>query len=410
VRGCTSLYPESLHNNVDAVHSATLGRFMNKRVFIIVLDGVGCGELPDAGDYGDKGSDTLGNLSRAISCGLRLPTLKKLGLGNIHKIKGVPATQSPLASWGRMLELSKGKDTIAGHWEMMGVVTEHPFPTYPGGFPQKLIKSFEKRINRKILANCAASGTEIIKKLGDEHMRTGSPIIYTSADSVFQIAAHEDIISTEELYDICHIARYMLVPPHNVCRVIARPFVGPPYQRTSGRRDFPLAPHGTTILDILNARGIPVESVGKVIDMFDGNGFSGSTKTTGNTHGMKVINTHANDFKHGVVFANLVDFDSLYGHRNDTAGFYSALRAFDKWLKDFLPTLKKDDYLIITADHGLDPTTASTDHSREYVPVLLYGQKVMPQTLGTRDGFYDIAATIGRIFSIDNYHGGKSLI
>jgi phosphopentomutase len=379
------------------------------RVFIIVLDGVGAGEMPDAAEYGDLGSNTLGNLARAVG-GLCLPCLESLGLGNLGDFEGILKTRSPLASWGLMEELSKGKDTITGHWEMMGIISERPFPTYPDGFPPEVIGEFERRTGRKALCNRPASGTEIIKELGHEHMRTGSPIVYTSADSVFQIAAHEDIIGMEELYRMCETAREILLPPHDVCRVIARPFKGPPFRRIPGRRDFALPPPGETLPDLLNGKGMQVISVGKVIDMFAGRGFSGAKKTENNSRGMEELKNLAGTLPEGLVFANLVDFDSLYGHRNDTLGFKNALEEFDSWLSGFLPALKAEDYLFITADHGLDPTTPSTDHSREYVPVLFYNSKTPSRDLGTRKGFRDIGATAAEIFGVAEFGRGESFL
>ncbi len=379
------------------------------RATIIVVDGLGVGEMPDAAEYGDSGSNTLGNLARAVG-GLVLPCLEGLGIGNIIPAEGVSPNENALASWGKMLELSKGKDTITGHWEMMGIVSDKPFPTYPEGFPPEVIEEFERRIWRKTLFNRPASGTELVKRLGHEHMRTGYPIVYTSADSVFQIAAHEDVISVGELYRMCETARAMLTYPHNVCRVIARPFVGPPFKRTHRRKDFPLTPPGDTVLDMLCERGVEVRSVGKVCDMFAGRGFSRCIKTVGDADGMKKLEEAIEEVKEGLVFCNLVDFDTLYGHRNDTAGYRAALEAFDRWLTGFMRKLGDDDYLFITADHGCDPTTPSTDHSRELVPILLYGRGLGPKDLGTRRGFWDIGATVAEIFGIPGFKRGRSLI
>jgi phosphopentomutase len=382
---------------------------MGKRVLLIVLDGVGAGEMPDAADYGDRGSNTLGNLSRAAG-GLTLPAFQRLGLGNILKVEGVPPVEAPLASWGRMAELSKGKDTITGHWEMMGIVMETPFPTYPEGFPEEVIREFETRIGRRVLWNRPASGTEIIRLLGEEHMRSGSPIVYTSADSVFQVAAHEEVIPVEELYRICETARDMLVAPHNVCRVIARPFTGPPFERTYRRRDFALPPPSETLPDRLKEEGVEVISVGKVADMFCGRGFTRGVKTAGNRSAMEAIDALAGTLTEGLVFANLVDFDTRYGHRNDVRGFAGALEEFDSWLGGFLPGLGKDDYLFITADHGLDPTTPGTDHSREYVPLLFYHPRLPARDLGTRRGLRDVGRTVADIFGVAGFPGGESLL
>ncbi|MCK4910623.1 MAG: phosphopentomutase [Thermodesulfovibrionales bacterium] len=379
------------------------------RFFIIVLDGVGAGAMPDASEYGDAGANTLGNLARAEG-GLSLPVMGSMGLGNIVSIEGVPKTSEPIASWGIAQERSKGKDTITGHWEMMGIITEIPFPTYPDGFPSELIERFEQAIGMSILWGKVASGTEILERLGDEHMSSGSPIVYTSVDSVFQIAAHEDVIPPEELYDICLKARRMLVPPHNICRVIARPFVGPPFERTYRRRDFPVPPPGGTVVDSLAASGVPVVSVGKVADMFVGRGFSQTRKTRNNAHGMEELYALADSLEAGFVFANLVDFDTLWGHRNDTTGFAHGLEEFDRWLGSFLRKLCEDDHLIITADHGLDPTHPGTDHTREQVPVLLYGGGSNPRPLGVLDGFMDIGATVADVFGLPTPSHGSSML
>jgi len=379
------------------------------RAAIIVLDGVGAGEMPDSARYGDEGSNTLGNLSRAVG-GLDVPALEGLGLGNILEIKGVGRKENPLASWGRMAELSAGKDTITGHWEMVGIVSERPFPTYPEGFPPEVIDEFERRIGRKVLWNKPASGTEIIEKLGDEHVRTGRPIVYTSADSVFQIAAHEDVISVEELYRMCETAREILRPPHNVCRVIARPFVGPPYVRTYRRKDFALSPSEDTVLDMLCGKGFEVWSVGKVCDMYGKRGFTRCIKSAGNADGMDSLSRAFGELESGLVFINLVDFDTLYGHRNDSGGFKAALEEFDGWLASFLPALGDRDFLFITADHGCDPTTPSTDHSREYVPVLFHNKNLPGKDLGLRESFMDIGATVAEIFGIREFRKGRSFL
>lgn len=380
---------------------------MSKSV-IVVMDGLGIGAAPDARLYGDEGSDTLGHLASAGG-GLNLPCLESLGLGNLGDFQGISPSPAPLASFGRMEELSKGKDTITGHWEMMGIVNEKPFPTYPEGFPGEIIAEFERRTGRKVLWNKPASGTEIIRRLGNEHMRTGRPIVYTSADSVFQIAAHEDVISVQELYRMCRVAREILAPPHNVCRVIARPFIGPPFTRTYRRRDFPLPPPEDTVLDLVKARGVQVLSVGKVGDMFDARGFTTFIKAGGNQDIMKKVAEASLSLEEGLIFSNLVDFDTLYGHRNDVAGFKRALEEFDAWLSYFIPLLGDDDYLLLAADHGNDPTTASTDHSREYVPILLYNRKLRPRGLGTRRGFLDIGATVADLFGVE-FKKGRSLL
>lgn len=375
---------------------------MIKRVVLLVLDSVGVGELPDAGDYGDSGSNTLGNISRAVG-GLKMPNLGRLGLGNIIPVEGVPPVESPAASYGRMAEKSAGKDTTTGHWEMAGIIMKQPFPVYPNGFPAGLIKTYEEKIGRRVLGNKAASGTAIIEELGAEHMKTGFPIVYTSADSVFQVAAHEEIIPLEELYRICRIAREMLAGEHAVGRVIARPFEGKPgsFRRTVNRHDFSLKPPGATILNILSDNGVQVTAVGKIKDIFAGEGVTNAVSTKGNYEGMeKSLQLMESDIT-GLVFTNLVDFDMLYGHRNNPRGYADALEELDRWLPRLFNALKEDDVLIITADHGCDPTTPSTDHSREYVPLLIYGKGVLGGVdLGVRESFADIAATVAEIFGL----------
>jgi len=344
---------------------------MYNRVTIIVLDSAGVGALPDAHLYGDEGSDTLGNLSRAVG-GLRLPNLQALGLGNIHGIQGVPPAEYPLASYGKMAEASPGKDTTTGHWEMAGVKLDEPFPTYPDGFPKEIMDAFEAATGKKPLGNKPASGTEIIEELGEEHVRTGRPIVYTSADSVFQVAAHTDVIGLDDLYGICEAARKILVPPHGVGRVIARPFTGSPgaFTRTVDRKDFSLAPPKDTLLDIAKKDGYHVVGVGKIEDIFAGRGLTGSVHTVSNMDGVDKTLDALSDIGRGIVYANLVEFDMLYGHRNDSEGYARALTEFDGRLPEFLDILGADDILFITADHGCDPTTPSTDHSREFVPLL----------------------------------------
>ena len=376
---------------------------------IIVIDGMGVGEMPDAASYGDTGANTLGNLSRAVG-GLNLPVLQSLGLGNILPVKGVPPAEAPLASWGRMLELSQGKDTITGHWEMMGIISDKPFKTFPQGFPPEIMDAFERAIGRGTLGNRAASGTQILEELGAEHISTGRPIVYTSADSVFQIAAHEDVISPDELYAMCEAA-LAIVRPHNVCRVIARPFVGPPFKRTYRRKDFAIEPPRDTALDLMSRKGLEVISVGKVCDMFSRRGFTQCIKSHGNDDGMQKMAEAHSSMLGGLLFCNLVDFDTLYGHRNDTQGYTGALVEFDAWLKGFLKSFGPDDHLLITADHGCDPTYPTTDHTREYVPILFYGKSHAPRALGTRQGFIDIGATLAEIFNLEDFGegGGKSL-
>jgi len=380
-----------------------------KRVLLLVLDSVGVGELPDAADYGDTGSNTLGNTARAVG-GLKMPHLERLGLGNIIDVDGVPPVVRPEASCGRMAEQSVGKDTTTGHWEMAGLILKHPFPVYPEGFPPVLIKSFEQKIGRPVLGNKVASGTAIIDELGAMHVETGYPIVYTSADSVFQVAAHEDVIPIEELYRICRIAREMLVGEHAVGRVIARPFVGSPgsFHRTANRHDFSLKPPGKTVLDILKDNNIPVAAVGKITDIFDGEGITMTVTCRGNTDCTDQTLQLVRSGVEGLIFINLVDFDMLYGHRNDPRGYANALEELDRRLPELLEALSEGDVLIITADHGCDPTTVSTDHSREYVPLLVYGTPVLGGiNLGVRESFADVAATIADIFGF-NFSVGKS--
>ncbi|MEW6425884.1 MAG: phosphopentomutase [Bacillota bacterium] len=372
------------------------------RFIIIVLDGVGIGALPDAGKYDDEGSNTLVNTARAVG-ELRLPNLARLGLGNIVEIPGVLPAANPAGSFGKMAERSPGKDTTTGHWEIAGLILDRPFPVYPNGFPQELIEFFEERIGRRVLGNKVASGTEIIAELGAEHMRTGYPIVYTSADSVFQVAAHEEIIPVQELYRICRIARDLLTGEHAVARVIARPFIGRPgaFIRTARRHDFSLQPPGPTILDVLKENGLAVSAVGKIADIFAGRGISRTAHTTDNMDGVKKTIEFIKENGRGIIFTNLVDFDMVYGHRNDASGYAEALTAFDRRLPEIIGALSAGDILIITGDHGCDPTTPGTDHSREYVPVLVYGWRVRPGVnLGIRATFADVAATIAELFDL----------
>ena len=377
-------------------------------IIVVVLDGVGIGELPDAALYGDAGSDTLGNTCQAMG-GLSLPNLERLGLGCIKELKGVRAAPRPEASYGKMGEKSPGKDSTSGHWELMGLVLRKPFPTYPDGFPAGLVREFEAKIGKHVLGNMPYSGTEIIKLLGDEHVRTGFPILYTSADSVFQLATHEDVIPIEELYDYCMKARELLTGEHGVARVIARPFSGKSgnYQRTLRRRDFSLPPTGETILDILEARDVEVLAIGKVADLFAGRGFTREIRTKSNAEGMEALSALLEDFEDGFVLANLGDFDTLWGHRNDVRAFAQGLVEFDRWLGSFLEALSSDHTLFITADHGCDPTTPSTDHSREYVPVLAYGQTLRKgMNLSVRTTFADLGATIAELMRVEGTGNG----
>jgi phosphopentomutase len=375
---------------------------MINQVTLIVIDSLGVGELPDAASYGDGGSNTLGNTAKAVG-GLKMPHLGALGLGNIIDVAGVPPVDRPLAAYGKMAEVSAGKDTTTGHWEIAGVTLVKPFPVYPQGFPAELVSEFEERIGRGTLGNEVASGTEIIARLGEEHVRTGKPIVYTSADSVFQIAAHEEVIPLEELYRICRVAREMLVGEHAVGRVIARPFIGQPgaFQRTPNRHDFSLKPPAPTLLDLLKEKGLEVMAVGKIEDIFAGQGITEAVHTKENMDGVDKTLAFMKEDRRGLVFANLVDFDSSYGHRNDPEGYGKALEQLDRRVPELLAATTGDRLLIITADHGCDPTTASTDHSREYVPLLVYGPQVKAGTrLGTRKTFADISATIAEVFGL----------
>jgi phosphopentomutase len=383
-----------------------------RRAIIIVLDSVGIGEMPDAAEYGDVGSNTLGNLARACG-GLSLPTLQSFGLGNIRPIPGVPPVESPRADYGIMEEMSAGKDTTTGHWEIAGILTRRAFPVYPDGFPPDIIVPFEEAIGRKVIGNKASSGTDIIKELGEIHVKTGSPIVYTSADSVFQIAAHEEVIPLEELYRICRIARSQLRGEHNIARVIARPFVGAPgsFTRTENREDFSLEPHLPTILDAAVAQGKSVFGIGKIIDIFAGRGISESNHTGNNSAGTRETIRAIRESEYDIIFTNLVDFDMLWGHRNDTEGYRKGLEDFDSHLPEIAGAMKEGDLLFLTADHGCDPTTPSTDHSREYVPLLVYGPSFKSGVdLGMRKTFADIAATIADHLSIEYETPGTSFL
>lgn len=369
---------------------------MTHRAIVIVLDGVGAGPAPDTADYGDTGSDTLGNLSRAVG-GLHLPNLAGLGLGRMHPIEGVPAVERPTGSWGRLQELNPGKDSTSGHWELAGIHLDVPFPTYPLGFPPDVIAAFDRAIGRASIGNVVASGTEIIQRLGDEHVRTGFPIVYTSADSVFQIAAHEETVPLDQLYDWCRTARSLLVPPNAVGRVIARPFNGPAtnYTRTGNRRDFSVKPSGQTTLDRIKDAGLPVVAIGKIVDLFAGLGQTEQHLTHTNAEGMTAILDALDRVENGLIMANLVDFDMLWGHRNDIEGFRAGLEVFDQWLPTALSRLRSGDLLILTADHGNDPTTTSTDHSRERVPLIVTGPSLRAGVdLGVRETFADLGATV----------------
>ncbi|MFM8780595.1 MAG: phosphopentomutase [Gemmatimonadota bacterium] len=367
---------------------------MARRAIILVLDGVGIGEAPDAAAYGDVGSHTLGNLARAVG-GLQVPNLERAGLGRIVPLHGVAAVEAPTVAWGLMVPRSAGKDSTTGHWEIAGVHLARPFPTYPQGFPAALVEEFARRTGRRVLGNVVASGTAVLETYGEAHQRTGDWIVYTSADSVFQVAAHEAVVPLEELYAACETARAMLVAPHDISRVIARPFVGVPgaWRRTANRRDLAIAPPAETLLDALAVAGIPRTGVGKVDDLFARRGLEGG-HTADNADGIARILEWLRGGPDGLLFANLVDFDQLFGHRNDVPGFHGALRVFDAALPQLIAALRQDDLLFITADHGNDPTTPSTDHARECVPVLALGGAVVPGPIGRRSTFSDRGATV----------------
>lgn len=380
-----------------------------KRIFLIVLDSVGIGEMPDAGTYGDEGSNTLA--AAASSAAFSMPNLQKIGLFNIDGVSCRPAAEHPTGAFARMTEVSKGKDTTIGHWEIAGINSQKPLPTYPNGFPQELLQEFSRKTGRGVLCNKPYSGTEVIRDYGQEHERTGALIVYTSADSVFQVAAHEDVVPVDELYRDCEIARKMLVGEHNVGRVIARPFVGkyPDYTRTTRRHDFSVLPPAVTMLDQLSEAGNDVIAVGKINDIFAGRGITEFTRTTGNDDGLaKTIELTKRDF-HGLCFVNLVDFDMLYGHRNDVEGYAKGLTAVDKAVPALLEHLEEDDLLMFTADHGCDPSTPSTDHSREYTPWVIAGPGVKAgANLGTLPTFADIGATILDAFGVPSKVTGTS--
>ena len=388
-----------------------------RRATILVLDGVGTGELPDAYLYGDSGSDTLGNLAKEVG-GLDLPNLERLGLGLLHSIPGIQPVSEPAASYGRMAELSAGKDSTTGHWEMMGIVTPTPFPIYPNGFPEEIIAALERATCRSVIGNRAASGTEIIEELGPEHQESGDLIVYTSADSVLQIAAHEDTVPLEELYAACAEARRLLSPPHQVSRVIARPFTGPPgsYARMmEGRRDYATDPPVPNLLSEMERAGIPRTGVGKVDDLFNRRSLT-TVHVGDNSEGLTVLEDLLGSVEGGLIFANLVDFDTRWGHRNDSEGFVRGLQEIDERLPALLGQMRGasgdgcTDLLIITADHGNDPTTPSTDHSREHVPLLVHTPGSAGSDLGIRSSFCDIAATLVELFDLDSVLPGSSFL
>jgi len=384
------------------------------RVIWIVMDSVGVGEAPDADQYGDEGSNTLGNIARVRPLGI--PTLRALGLDRVVDLGPALSRDgltipTGLGAYGRMVEVSAGKDSVTGHWEMAGLPVEKPFATFPNGFPHDLIAEFERQIGRRSIGNVVASGTTIIAELGPEHLATGWPIVYTSADSVFQIAAHEDVVPIDDLYGMCHVAFELVARGRNVARVIARPFIGAPgaFTRTSNRRDFALEPFGPTVLDHLCDAGKTVVGVGKIEDLFAGRGLTRAVHTTSDANGMDLIEQELDTPGTGLVFANLVDFDAKYGHRNDVEGYAANLELFDRRLGDLLARLRPDDVVIVTADHGNDPTTPSTDHSREHVPVLVAGQSIRRDVnLGTRATFSDLGQTVAEAFGVPQLAHGTS--
>ena len=387
-----------------------MNRPSTRAVCLIVLDSAGIGDAPDAAAFGDEGSATLPNIARAVG-GLSLPNMAALGLGNIVDIEGVTPAETPAGAYGSMIETSPGKDTTTGHWEIAGIVLDRPFPLYPDGFPADVVEAFEERAGVEILGNYAASGTEIIKELGEEHMRTGRPIVYTSGDSVWQIAAHVEVIPLERLYELCSIARELLTGEHEVGRVIARPFRGAPgaFERTADRHDYAVPPPSDTVLDEIKGAGLDVRSVGKIYDIFAQRGFTHTHPTRSNDEGITASVEELRATEGGLVFANLVDFDQAFGHRNDPAGYAGALEAFDRRLPELLDALGPDDVLMLTADHGNDPTTPSTDHSREKVFVLAAGPQVSPGVdVGARSSFTDLGATVADLLGVTTATPGRS--
>jgi len=386
---------------------------MFERVVIIILDACGIGELPDADRYGDIGASTIPNVAKAVG-GLNMPNCRKMGLGNIVPIEGISSVDSPTACYGRMAEKSAGKDSTSGHWEIGGIILKQPFPVYPNGFPLALVEKFEDKTGVKTIGNIPASGTEIIKQLGPQHIKTGEIILYTSADSVFQMAAHENIIPLEKLYEICQIARDLLQGEHAVGRVIARPFIGEPgnFVRTTNRKDYSLQPPSDTIFDKLYHEKIETVAIGKIYDLYAGRGFSKAIKAKNNNEVMQKVIAELSQTKHGLVMSNLVDFDMLWGHRNDTESFGKGLEEFDRGLPLLIDILNKNDLLVVTADHGCDPTLKhSTDHTREYVPLLVSNKNIKKGAdLGTRETFADIAQTLAEIFKINYTFPGKSFL
>jgi len=384
-----------------------------ERIAVIVIDGVGAGESPDASDYGDSGSNTLSNTARVLG-GLDLPNMGEMGLGNITPIEGVPPRGKTWGAYGKCQEISKGKDSVTGHWELMGVEVKKPFPTYPNGFPPEVLDKFKQLTGLEVLGNKTASGTEIIKELGEEHVRTGKPIVYTSADSVFQIAAHEDVIPIDELYNLCEISRKMLKGKHAVGRVIARPFIGDnaeTFTRTKRRHDYPLLAPTDTMMDTLIKEGHKVYATGKIDDLFGNRGITKTHHSVFNMESIQALVDFLDEDFTGLLFANLVEFDMTFGHRNDVEGFGQKLEEFDAFIPTIRNTMKDTDIAMIVADHGVDPTTKSTDHSREYIPLLVFGEQVKNNVnLGIRQSFADVAATIGEAFSVTPPAIGQSFL
>ncbi len=382
-----------------------------KRAIVLILDGVGIGELPDAAQYGDVGSNTLGNLAHACG-GLNIPVLESLGLGNICSIEGVHEVENPPACYGKMAEKSPGKDSTSGHWELCGIILKQPFPTYPHGFPAEVIEAFELKIGHKIIGNIAASGTEIIKQLGEEHIKKRMPIVYTSADSVFQIACHIDVFNLDELYTFCKIAREILQGEHGVARVIARPFAGkaPNFYRTKDRHDYSLPPPEPTLLDIAKENNFEVVVIGKVDDLFGNRGYTKSYHSVNNAECVDFVLKVMSEMGDGLVVANFVQFDMDWGHRNDIKGFYNGLVEIDGGFARILEKVQDGDILFITADHGNDPTTPSTDHSREYVPILAYTTKKAGTYLGVRQSFSDLARTIAKHLALEGIKNGEDFL
>ena len=381
-----------------------------KRVFLFVLDSCGAGAMPDSESFGDIGVNTL--RSCASSPKLNIPNMVSCGLGNIDGLDFLGTVNTPVGAYGKLAESSMGKDTTIGHWEIAGIISPNPLPTYPDGFPEEILEPFKQATGRGILANCPMSGTEVITKFGEEHVKTGDLIVYTSADSVFQIAAHEEVVPIDKLYEYCHIARKLLQGKHGMGRVIARPFVGDAvngFKRTSNRHDYSLEPPKDTLLDVIKANGLDSIAVGKIYDIFAGKGTTEHVYNTSNANGLEHAMHYADQDFHGLCFINLVDFDMVYGHRRDIDGYALALNEFDQWLPKFMEKLGEEDLVMITADHGCDPAyTATTDHTREYIPLLVLGKKVKPVNLGTRTGFDRIAATIAEVLGVQMDTAGES--